>query len=97
MPGTRRTDNPATRANVVKTTKRYKTITDVLNAGLARLEADLVYYRSLLKNRALFDDNQGKIGIAATTKQIAKQKAAIRIDQQENEQALRNGDITKFW
>jgi cell shape-determining protein MreC len=92
-----RTVNKDTIVNVAKTTAKYKLITDTIKDGLTRLLADQARYRAMITNKISIDDKEGRNGLAATTKQIARQKAAILIDRQENETAFRNGDINKFW
>jgi len=87
-------NTPAQRA---KATIRYKLITDTIKKGLARLEADLAYGKALLKNSTTRDDAEARNIIKATTSDIAKTKRAVAIDQQENEAAVRRGEINKFW
>jgi len=92
-----RTVNKDTIANVAKTTAKYKLITDTLEFGLARLIQDQAIYKAMISNKISIDDKQGRNGLSATIKNISRQRAAIALDRQENEQAFSAGNINKFW
>lgn len=83
--------------NKTKTTAKYKLHTDTLNDGLLRLQADNAYFAVLANSKDSRTRVQGRNGVKATLIQIARQKAAIRNDREENESAYRRGEIFKFW
>lgn len=83
--------------NKTKTTAKYKLHTDTLNDGLKRLLADQAYFKVLSNADDSNTRKQGINGLKATRIQIQRQVSAIRNDRQENESAVRRGEINKFW
>ena len=83
--------------NVTSTTAKYKLVTDTLMSGFLRLQADREYFRVLLRSKNPNEVKQGRNGVTATNIQMARQKAAITLDQRENIAAFNRGEIFKFW